>query len=183
MQLLLFAASVRKDSHNKQLIQIAAELAKAQQAQVDVADFAEFYMPLYDPNLNAEQGLPESALRFIERLQKVAGVIIASPEYNFSIPAPLKNLIDWISRAKPQPLAGRRILLMSASPSLVGGNRGLWATRVPLEACGAFVFPEMFSLAASHEAFDAQGQLKQKELHERLKGNVDGFIKFAGSSF
>lgn len=179
MQLLLFAASVRRDSCNKKLIAQVAEIAKAQpDIHVDLASFSEFDMPLYDGDVNAEIGLPENALRFIHRLQKSDGLIIASPEYNFSTPGTLKNLIDWVSRANPVPFMRQPILLMSASPSMVGGNRGLWATRVPLETCGAHVFPEMFSLASAYEAFESNGQLKETLLQERLKNNVGEFIQY-----
>lgn len=179
MQLLLFAASVRRDSYNKKLLALAAEFAKTYpDVNIDLADFTEFNMPLYDGDMNAEIGLPENALRFIHRLQKSDGLVIASPEYNFSVPGTLKNLIDWVSRATPQPWAAKPILLMSASPALVGGNRGLWATRVPLEACGAHVFSNMFSLAAAHEAFDGEQKLKDATLRERLEKNVASFIDY-----
>jgi chromate reductase len=70
------------------------------------------------------------------------------------------------------------ILLMSASPSLVGGNRGLWNTRVPLETCGSFVFPDMFSLASAYEAFDGQGKLQDKNLSNRLDQMIGEFISY-----
>lgn len=179
MQLLLFAASVRRDSCNKKLISLAAQIIKAQSdVKIDSADFTEFNMPLYDGDMNAEIGLPENALRFIHRMQKAQGLIIASPEYNFSIPGTLKNLIDWVSRASPMPFTHYPILLMSASPSLVGGNRGLWATRIPLEACGAHVFPDMFSLSSAYSAFEADGQLKDVALQERLKTSIEKFIHY-----
>ena len=73
--------------------------------------------------------------------------MIVSPEYNASMPGLLKNLIDWTSRFRPQPFDARHALLLSASPSLVGGNRGLWSLRVPLEMLNVRVFPSMFSLS------------------------------------
>jgi chromate reductase, NAD(P)H dehydrogenase (quinone) len=114
----------------------------------------------------------------MDRMKHADAVVISSPEYNFSIPGTLKNLIDWVSRENPMPWKGVRMLLMSASPSLVGGNRGLWATRVPLECCGAIVHPDMFSLASAYEAFDAQGNLKDQALSNRLKATVQTFTQF-----
>lgn len=87
------------------------------------------------------------------RLEANDAFVIVSPEYNSSMPGVLKNAIDWTSRHKPQPFNGRHALLLSASPSIVGGNRGLWALRIPLEHLGARVYPDMFSLAQAHEAF------------------------------
>ena len=61
-------------------------------------------------------------------------LIVASPEYNASMPGAIKNLIDWGYHIRPQPFNGKQALLMSASPSMVGGNRGLWALRVAVRA-------------------------------------------------
>lgn len=179
MKLFLFAASTRKASWNKKLIQLAATLLQAEEElQLDCADFAEFAMPLFDGDLQEKIGLPENAVRFIERMEKADAVIISSPEYNFSIPGTLKNCIDWVSRKSPMPFTAKPILLMSASPSVVGGNRGLWATRVPLEACGAYVFAEMFSLSVAHEAFQEDGQLKDAALQDRLRANLTQFLRY-----
>lgn len=178
MKLLMFAAALRKESTNKKLIRIAADLAKKLNCEVDLADFAEFDMPLYNADDQDAHGIPEGAKKFIARLQKADGLIISSPEYNFSTPGTLKNFIDWVSRDKPMPWSKKYILLMSASPSLVGGNRGLWHTRVPLETCGAFVFPEMFSLGNAYQAFTEDRQLKDQRLLERLHGNVEEFVRW-----
>lgn len=179
MQLLMFAASVRRDSCNKKLIKVAAEIARAQpNVSVDLADFAEFHLPMYDANMEVDEGLPENTLLFIERMKKSDGVIIASPEYNFSIPGTFKNLIDWVSRAKPMPWKDQRMLLMSASPSLVGGNRSLWTARVPLECCGAYIFPDMFSLSSAYTAFTEEGKLKDETTYKRLQTNISSFIHF-----
>jgi chromate reductase, NAD(P)H dehydrogenase (quinone) len=70
---------------------------------------------------------------------------IASPEYNASMPGLLKNAIGWVSRFRPQPFNEHHVLLISASPSMVGENRSLWSLRIPLEHLGARVYPDMFS--------------------------------------
>ena len=102
--------------------------------------------------------------------------MVASPEYNFSIPGALKNSIDWVSRLSPQPFNEKHGLLMSASPSMAGGNRGLWALRVPFEHLGSRLYPDMFSLARAHEAFDPEGQIASPELQGRFEGNVVNFM-------
>jgi len=73
------------------------------------------------------------------------------------MPGVLKNLIDWVSRLMPQPFNGKQALLLSASPSMVGGNRGLWSLRVPLEHLGMRVYPDMFSLAQPTRPSTATG--------------------------
>jgi NAD(P)H-dependent FMN reductase len=92
------------------------------------------------------------------------------------MPGNLKNSIDWVSRYKPQPFNGRHALLMSGSVSMVGGNRGLWALRVPLEALGARVYPDMFSLAQAHQAFNAQDEIANAELASRFEKTVVDFL-------
>ena len=76
----------------------------------------------------------------------------------------------------------RRGLLMSASPSMVGGNRGLWALRVPLEHLGSRVYPDMFSLAQAHQAFDGEGQLADDELRARFEHTIVGFMDLVEAS-
>ncbi len=105
--------------------------------------------------------------------------IISSPEYNASMPGHLKNVIDWVSRFRPQPFNERHALLMSASPSMVGGNRGLWSLRIPLEHLGARVFPDMFSLATAHKALTAAGDLNDGTMAKRFEDNLIAFMNLA----
>jgi chromate reductase len=179
MKIFMMAASTRKDSVNKKLIHQAAQYAQTQSGiEIDFAEFNDFELPLYDGDLNVAIGLPPKATEFINRINSADAIIISSPEYNFSIPGTLKNLIDWVSRASPMPWTGKQILLMSASPSLVGGNRGLWHTRVPLECCGAFVFPDMFSLSSAYSAFKENGELQDAALQKRLHTNIQAFLDY-----
>ena len=102
--------------------------------------------------------------------------VIASPEYNASMPGVLKNTIDWVSRIKPQPFNGRQGLLLSASPSMAGGNRGLWALRVPLEHLGARIYPDMFSLAQAHQALGEDGRIASAALQKRFEDTIECFL-------
>ena len=113
------------------------------------------------------------------RIEGAAALMISVPEYNYSIPGPFKNAIDWVSRARPMPWRGRTVYLMSAAPSPMGGIRGLWQTRIPLEGCGAIVFPDMFALPHGSTAFDEHGSLRDPALFERLFRDVRGFVRFA----
>jgi NAD(P)H-dependent FMN reductase len=137
----------------------------------------EFDCPSYDQDVQDEQGIPAGAGRFRERLLKADGFIVASPEYNASMPGVLKNVIDWVSRFRPQPFNRKQGLLMSASPSMSGGNRGLWALRVPFEHLGARLYPDMFSLAQAHQAFDANGRIADAKLQHWFEGTVDCFME------
>jgi NAD(P)H-dependent FMN reductase len=179
MKLLAFAASVRQGSLNRQLLGLVVERIKTHAVEIDVAEFGDIVLPLYDGNVEATTGIPQSAATLAARIIAADGLVIISPEYNFSVPGTLKNTIDWLSRCKPMPLRGKVALLASASPSLAGGNRGLWALRVPLEVLGVHAYPDMFSLAQAHQAFDDDGQLKDSALNKMLERIIAGFVSTA----
>ena len=92
------------------------------------------------------------------------------------MPGHLKNVIDWVSRFRPQPFNERHALLMSASPSMVGGNRALWSLRIPFEHLGARVFPDMFSLAMAHQAFNPAGEIINTTLAGRFEITLEKFM-------
>jgi NAD(P)H-dependent FMN reductase len=98
------------------------------------------------------------------------------------MPGGLKNAIDWVSRYRPQPFHQRHGMVMSASPSMSGGNRGLWALRIPLEHLGARIYPDMFSLAQAHQAFDECGQIASAQLAEFFANTLIGFMDLAEAS-
>jgi chromate reductase len=143
---------------------------------------AEFEMPLYDQDLQDDEGFPAGAVALRQALEANDAFAIVSPEYNASMPGALKNAIDWLSRFSPQPFNERQCLLLSASPSMAGGNRGLWSLRVPLEHLGSRVYPDMFSLAQAHQAFDDDGNLVNGQLHARLDQTVIAFMDLVEAS-
>lgn len=178
-KILLMAASLRQDSCNKKLINLIGSLSMQQKIDVEKIKFADFLLPLYDGDFEETKGLPELAKAFIAKLKAADGLIISSPEYNYSTPGTLKNLIDWVSREKPMPWVKYPIMLCSASPAPAGGNRGLLNTVVALQcACNAQVYPPMFSLGNAYEAFASDGSLKDKDLEQRLTKNIVGFDEF-----
>jgi NAD(P)H-dependent FMN reductase len=176
VRFLVFSASLRRGSLNSQLAELAATCISAHGGQVDVAAMRDFDAPSYDQDVQHEEGFPPGAEEFRRRLEACQGFVVAAPEYNASMPGALKNSIDWVSRFQPQPFNERHGLLISASPSMVGGNRGLWALRVPLEHLGARVYPDMFSLAQAHKAFTAEGRLADEQLQQRFDANLINFM-------
>jgi chromate reductase len=175
---LVFSASLRAGSFNTVLAKVAAGAIGKHGGTVDLAALSVFDSPSYSQDAQA-QGFPPGATELRRRLEANDAFVIASPEYNGSMPGLLKNVIDWVSRFRPQPFNGKHALLLSASPSMAGGNRGLWSLRVPLEHLGARVYPDMFSLAQAHQAFDGQGQLANPQLAERLDQTIAGFMDLA----
>ncbi|MDQ3930935.1 MAG: NAD(P)H-dependent oxidoreductase, partial [Chloroflexota bacterium] len=176
VRFLVFSASLRDGSLNSQLAKLAASIIERHGGTVDLAAMSDFDAPSYDQDTQDGDGFPPGAEEFHRRLAGADAFVIASPEYNASMPGVLKNAIDWVSRYRPQPLNERHGLLLSASPSMVGGNRGLWALRVPLEHLGARVFPDMFSLAQAHKAFDSEGDIASTQLKERFERTLVAFM-------
>jgi len=174
---LIFGGSLREGSLNARMASLAATIVEEAGGTVVRATMADFDCPSYNHDVEIHDGIPAGADHFRSKLLSTDGVIISSPEYNASMPGSLKNVIDWVSRYKPQPLKGRHALLMSASPSMAGGNRGVWALRVPFEHLGARVYPDMFSLAQAHEAFGDDGRIKDAKLQKWFEGTVDCFIE------
>jgi chromate reductase, NAD(P)H dehydrogenase (quinone) len=175
---LVFSASLRAGSFNTKLAQLAAAAIERHEGKADLAAMSAFDCPSYSQDAQAA-GFPPGATELRNRLEAHDAFIIASPEYNGSMPGVVKNVIDWVSRFRPQPFNTKHALLLSASPSMAGGNRGLWALRVPLEHLGARVYPDMFSLAQAHQAFDAQGNIANQQLAGRFDQTIAGFMDLA----
>ncbi|MEE2969296.1 MAG: NAD(P)H-dependent oxidoreductase [Pseudomonadota bacterium] len=168
MKVFATATSLRMGSFNRKLINLAAGIMRTEGHEVDLANFHEFDMPFYDADLQEAVGMPAGALELARRINESDACVMAVPEYNYSIPGILKNAIEWLSRMEKVPLANRTMNIISAAPSPVGGNRGLWQTRIPLECVGAWLYPGMFSLAQADLAFNEDGTLKDPALSERL---------------
>jgi len=178
MKILMFAASFRKDSLNKKLIRNAHKMIPAGHELI-LREFNDFHMPLYDGDLETSSGIPDGGKKMIEAIQGAQAIIISSPEYNFGIPGTLKNAIDWTSRMSPVPWNGKQVLLMGASPGMVGTNRGLWEVRKALEALSAFVYPEMLGVAQAHKAFDQNDQLTEPRMLDQLQKLLNKFTAYA----
>ena len=178
-KLLAFAASLRRASWNRKLIQLAADLAREAGAEVDLAEFREFEMPIYDADLQTASGIPPGVQELSRRIAAVDGLMIASPEYNFSLPGTLKNAIDWVSRVKPMPFRGKSGFLLSASSSQVGGIRGLWQLRIPLEGLGVLLHPDMYALPWADKSFGPDGRLTDADRQGRLAAMVTSYVGVA----
>lgn len=188
-KILVFAGSSRHDSHNKKLARLAARTAQQAGAEVTLLDLATLPMPLYDGDAETETGVPENGMKLKDLLKSHDGFIIASPEYNSSYSALLKNCIDWASRPIPgePPLGaftGKYAAIISASPGALGGLRGLYALRTLLSNIMVAVLPDQLAVSAAHEAFDEAGDLrdgkKQAQLTAICKRLVDTLSKLKG---
>ena len=164
-RILAFAGSSRRDSFNKRLLKIAASGAEAAGADVTRIDLADYPMPLFNQDLESEQGIPENALQFKRLLIDHDAFIIASPEYNSAFSPLLKNVIDWASRAEsddePPLMAfqGKTAVILAASPGALGGLRGLVFLRMLLANIGVTVLPEQQAIPQAFKAFNEDGSL------------------------
>jgi chromate reductase, NAD(P)H dehydrogenase (quinone) len=174
-RILAFAGSTRRESFNKKLVSIAVKGARDAGAEVTLIDLKDFPLPLFDQDLEAEQGMPENGKKLKKLFIEHDGLLLSSPEYNSSITAVQKNAIDWVSRpAAGEPsLVGYRnkvATLMSASPGALGGLRALVHVRSILGNIGVVVLPEQIAVAKAHEAFNPDGSLKDPKQQAGIEG-------------
>lgn len=176
-KILAFAGSAREESFNKKLIRVAVAGAQRAGADVTLIDLRDYAMPIYDCDLEADDGIPDKALALRCLLLEHQGLLLASPEYNGSFSPLLKNVIDWTSRPTVKgedglaPYRNKVAVLMSASPGGYGGLRGLMHVRAVLGNIGVIVLPDQLAVGKAHEAFSPDGSMpnqKQRESVENL---------------
>ncbi len=183
-KILAFAGSTRTASYNKRLVSFAAEAARAAGAEVTLIDLRDYPLPLFDGDLEEQQGLPENAKKLKTIFREHDALLISSPEYNSSITAVLKNTIDWISRPEtddePALVAyrGKTAALVSASPGGLGGLRGLVHVRAILGNLGVVVLPEQVAVSKAYEAFDEKGGLKDERTAKQVTQLAQGLVAF-----
>ncbi len=179
MKILCFAGSLRSGSLNKKYVRVAhGLLSSIEGVEAQLIELNDFQMPIYNQDID-DTDFPAAARRLSELVKGCKGIVISTPENNGSIAAVTKNTIDWLSRERaPNPWPGKHVLLMGASPGALGAVRGLWHSRVPLEALGCHVYPEMSGLPRAHEAFSADGALKEKASLDRLAKLLSAFSEF-----
>jgi chromate reductase, NAD(P)H dehydrogenase (quinone) len=190
--ILIFAGSSREQSFNRKLAKEAARLAQEAGASPTYIELQDLHIPLYNADLEA-RGTPGDVIKLKERMHQHAGWIIASPEYNGSYTALLKNTLDWASspaKAGPEcseaqaalwksgtkPFAGKVVGLLSASPGMMGGLRSLDHLAPLLRNLQCWLAPQQFALGKADDAFDAQGHLKDEAIAQKVKAVVDQVI-------
>jgi NAD(P)H-dependent FMN reductase len=183
MNILAFAGSTRKHSVNKIVVKYAVDYIKELNLEINLVDLADYPMPLYDGDLEETQGLPKNAVLFRDLLKQHQIFLIGSPEYNSSISGVLKNTIDWCSRPynKEEDLICFReklVILLSASPSHLGGIRGLLQVSSILHNMGCVILPFQLSIPNIYVELNNQQlplHIKQK-IQNTLQKNFN-FLK------
>ncbi len=180
-KVLAIAGSTRADSYNKKLVKEASEIAREMGAKVIVVDLNDFHMPFYDADFERREGMPANAKRLRSLMMSSDAIIIASPEYNASIPAVLKNAIDWASRSEDgkgshDAFKGKKFAIMSASPGRGGGVRGLAHLRSIIEDVGGEVLEKQVTIPRAHTSFTADGNLESSATKEQIKEELADLI-------
>ena len=179
--LLVFAGSTREQSWNRKLAGAVTDMATAEGAQVTRLELADFDVPLYNADLEA-QGTPRDVIRLKEIFHAHPAWIICSPEYNGSYTALLKNTIDWASSpVKGHPewqdgtrsFRGKVVGMLSASPGALGGLRSQSHLGPLLTNLECWLAPKAFALGSAGSAFDESGALVQQAHRDRVRAVVD----------
>lgn len=185
-RILVFAGSARRESLNKKLARVAAREASVPGVEVTFIDLDDFPMPIYHGDLEAAEGMPASGLKLREIFIAHNALIVVSGENNQSMPALLKNTIDWLSRdigdgkgpnSGLAPYRGKVAALMAASPGAYGGVRGLPHLRQSLSGLGVLVIGPQVPLARADKAFDESGALVDAGAARAVKHAVEALLE------
>jgi NAD(P)H-dependent FMN reductase len=185
LKILVIPGSLRTGSLNAKLAAtIALELAQAG-AEVTRISLSDFPLPIYDGDLQSKSGVPKNAVNLKRMMGSHHGVLIVTPEYNSSVPALVKNTIDWVSRVQDphetrgQVFRDRAFAIAAASGNRLGGTRALSALRLILTACHAAVVPNQLALSFAEDAYDDKDRLKNAADIEAMGAMVRQLIEFS----
>ncbi|HEV2901241.1 MAG TPA: NAD(P)H-dependent oxidoreductase [Pseudaminobacter sp.] len=184
-KILVFAGSIRTGAYSGKTADAATKELALQGAEVTRISLADYPLPIMDQDLEVEKGVPENAFKLAHLIASHDGLLIASPEYNSSIPPLLKNTIDWVSRihkdgGRPfKPYAGKIAALCSSSDGNFAGARGLYHLRSVLMNCGVEIITPQCSVPRAQDAFDERGEFKDEHLRRRMETVVRTLIERA----
>jgi len=185
LKILVIPGSLRSGSLNARLAAAAAHEFALAGVEVTRISLGDFPLPIYDGDLQTKSGVPKNAVNLKRMIAAHHGVLIVTPEYNSSVPALVKNTIDWVSRVQDahetrgQVFRERPFAIAAASEGRLGGTRALAALRLILSACQASVIPSQLALSFAGEAYDDMDRLKHPPDTEALKALVRQLIDVA----
>jgi len=170
--------SLRKGSFNRQLMNASMGLGPAGMTIKEAPSFAT--LPIYNFDDQHGSGFPAAVTTWADAVRSADGIIVVSPEYNWSIPGGLKNAIDWVSRMKNQPFAGQPIAVQSAAGGLMGGARMQYHLRQVLVSLNAFVLggPEIFVSFAKTKVDEEKRELTDETTREFIRKQLAAFAAF-----
>jgi chromate reductase len=180
LRFVTLLGSLRRGSFNASLARALPGLAPPGVAIEPLGSIGDF--PIYDADDEA-QGLPAPAIAMAKAIGAADGVIVVTPEYNYSIPGGLKNAIDWLSRVKPHPFIDKPVALQSASVGMLGGARAQYHLRMTFVMLEARVFnkPEVFIAGANHKIDPKTGELHDQPTRDVIAKQLAGFAAFVAA--
>ncbi len=185
-KILAFAGSLREHSYSKRVVRTAMKGASGAGADVTYIDLRDYPMPIYNEDDHQKDGFSPNALKFQKLLSEHDGFLIASPEYNASLPAALKNAIDWASRQSDEykmgeVFKGKIAAIITESPGAFGGIRCLGHLRGVLSILLVNVLPSEIAVANVGKMFDGDGaemiDKKMKKVLEDLGASLVDILK------
>lgn len=178
LNVLTICGSLRKGSFNAALIRALPALAAVEMKLIDAPSYAGF--PPYNDDVRVSPGPPADVETFAAAIRAADAVIIVSPEFNWSIPGPLKNAIDWVSKLKDQPFKDKPVALQSCSTGQVGGARMQYHLRMTLQSIDAQIFgrPEIFVNFAAQKFDEKTLELTDQPTKDIVKQQLAAFAKF-----
>ena len=178
LDVLVICGSLRKGSYNAALARTLPALAPPALKLRPAASFEKF--PIYNHDIQDTTGFPADVNAWADAIRSADGVIIVSPEYNWSIPGGLKNAIDWVSRMKDQPFKDKPVALQSAAGGILGGSRMQYHLRQSLTSIDAILFgrPEVIVTFAAQKFDEKTLELKDQTAINLIKQQLAGFEKF-----
>ncbi len=170
--------SLRAASYNRMAMKLAGECMPPAM-KLEPVEWRE--LPVFDGDVFA-QGLPPVVATLRERVRRADGVLIVTPEYNYSVPGGLKNVLDWLSRGDDQPWAGKPVAIASASGGPLGGSRMQYDLRKVMLFLNAQVLvkPEVF-IGMAQTKFDADGRCIDETTRKFVTDQMAGFERWIGS--
>jgi chromate reductase len=178
LDVLVICGSLRTGSYNAALARTLPMLAPPAMKFRDAPSFEK--LPIYNFDHQQADGFPAEATAWADAIRSADGIIIVSPEYNWSIPGGLKNAIDWVSRMKEQPFKDKPVALQSAAGGILGGSRMQYHLRQSLTSIDAHVFgrPEVIVTFAAQKFDEKTLELKDQTAIDLIKQQLAGFEKF-----
>ncbi len=178
LDVLVICGSLRKGSYNAALARTLPALAPPGLKLRSAPAFDKF--PIYNHDIQDTIGFPAEVQAWADAIRSADGVIIVSPEYNWSIPGGLKNAIDWVSRMKDQPFKDKPVALQSAAGGILGGSRMQYHLRQSLTSVDTLLFgrPEVLVTFAAQKFDEKTLELKDQTAIDLIKQQLAGFEKF-----
>jgi chromate reductase len=177
LNVLVICGSLRKGSFNAALARSLPKYAPEGLGLTPAPSWAKF--PLYDADIQNSTGFPAEVNAFADAIRAADGIIIVTPEYNWSIPGGLKNAIDWVSRMKEQPFNGKPVALQSCAGGLLGGSRSQYHLRQSLTSVDVHLFgrPEVIVTFAAKKFDEKTLELTDQTTIDMVKLQLAGFEK------